>query len=82
MQVSTAIIALFLPEGIKKFSNWPTFPQLYLKGELIGGLDIAKVGMSTKINSNDTSCLPVNVLSCTAFSGASMQLDLQLLQNC
>ncbi|XP_071827907.1 glutaredoxin-3-like [Apostichopus japonicus] len=29
-------------QGLKKFSNWPTFPQLYAKGELIGGLDIVK----------------------------------------
>lgn len=29
-------------EGLKKFSNWPTYPQLYLNGELIGGLDIVK----------------------------------------
>ncbi|KAL3643414.1 Monothiol glutaredoxin-S17 [Castilleja foliolosa] len=28
-------------EGLKKFSNWPTFPQLYYKGELLGGCDIA-----------------------------------------
>ncbi|KAL9267574.1 Monothiol glutaredoxin-S17-like protein [Drosera capensis] len=28
-------------EGLKKFSNWPTYPQLYCKGELIGGSDIA-----------------------------------------
>jgi monothiol glutaredoxin len=28
-------------EGLKAFSNWPTFPQLYVKGELIGGCDIA-----------------------------------------
>ena len=28
-------------EGLKTFSNWPTFPQLYVKGELIGGCDIA-----------------------------------------
>jgi monothiol glutaredoxin len=27
-------------EGLKAFSNWPTFPQLYIKGELIGGCDI------------------------------------------
>lgn len=27
-------------QGIKKFSNWPTFPQLYVKGKLIGGVDI------------------------------------------
>ena len=27
-------------EGLKSYSNWPTFPQLYVKGELIGGSDI------------------------------------------
>lgn len=27
-------------EGIKQFSNWPTIPQLYIKGEFIGGCDI------------------------------------------
>ncbi|GFY66771.1 glutaredoxin 3 [Trichonephila inaurata madagascariensis] len=29
-------------EALKKYSNWPTYPQLYVKGELIGGLDILK----------------------------------------
>ena len=28
--------------GIKIFSNWPTIPQLYIKGEFIGGCDIVK----------------------------------------
>ncbi|NOL49964.1 Grx4 family monothiol glutaredoxin [Pelistega europaea] len=27
-------------EGIKEFSNWPTIPQLYVKGEFLGGADI------------------------------------------
>ena len=27
-------------EGLKEFSSWPTFPQLYVKGELVGGCDI------------------------------------------
>ncbi|EJH9638924.1 monothiol glutaredoxin, Grx4 family, partial [Listeria monocytogenes] len=27
-------------QGIKAFSNWPTIPQLYVKGEFIGGSDI------------------------------------------
>ena len=31
-----------LREGIKEFSNWPTIPQLYIKGEFIGGCDIVK----------------------------------------
>jgi len=29
-------------EGIKIFSNWPTIPQLYIKGEFIGGSDIMR----------------------------------------
>jgi monothiol glutaredoxin len=29
-----------LREGLKAYSNWPTFPQLYVDGELIGGCDI------------------------------------------
>eukprot|EP01135_Chromosphaera_perkinsii_P012421 Nk52_evm32s2657 gene=Nk52_evmTU32s2657 len=29
-------------QGLKKFSDWPTYPQLYVKGELMGGLDIVK----------------------------------------
>lgn len=29
-------------QGLKTYSNWPTYPQLYVKGELIGGLDIIK----------------------------------------
>ena len=29
-------------EGIKTFSNWPTIPQLYIKGEFVGGCDIVK----------------------------------------
>lgn len=28
-------------EGLKTYSNWPTFPQLYVNGELVGGCDIA-----------------------------------------
>ena len=29
-------------DGIKSFSNWPTIPQLYVKGEFVGGCDIMK----------------------------------------
>ncbi|MEY2700413.1 MAG: hypothetical protein RIQ52_1168 [Pseudomonadota bacterium] len=29
-----------LREGLKAFSSWPTFPQLYVHGELVGGCDI------------------------------------------
>ena len=31
-----------LRDGIKSFSDWPTIPQLYYKGEFIGGCDIVK----------------------------------------
>ena len=29
-------------EGIKQYANWPTIPQLYVKGEFVGGCDIIK----------------------------------------
>jgi monothiol glutaredoxin len=29
-------------DGIKEFSNWPTIPQLYIKGEFVGGCDIVR----------------------------------------
>ncbi len=32
---------LELRDELKRFSNWPTYPQLYVNGELIGGADIA-----------------------------------------
>ena len=31
-----------LRQGIKSFSNWPTIPQLYVKGEFVGGCDILR----------------------------------------
>ena len=31
-----------LREGIKSFTNWPTIPQLYVKGEFVGGADIVR----------------------------------------
>jgi monothiol glutaredoxin len=30
-----------LRDALKRYSNWPTYPQLYVKGELVGGCDIA-----------------------------------------
>ena len=41
-------------QGLKKFSDWPTYPQIYVNGELIGGLDILKVRViATSRNSTD-----------------------------
>jgi len=31
-----------LREGVKEFSEWPTIPQVYIKGEFVGGCDIVK----------------------------------------
>jgi len=31
-----------LRQGVKDYSNWPTFPQLYIKGEFVGGADITR----------------------------------------
>ncbi len=31
-----------LREGVKTFTNWPTIPQLYIKGEFVGGCDIIR----------------------------------------
>ncbi|CAF1541135.1 unnamed protein product [Didymodactylos carnosus] len=36
-----------LREQLKKYSNWPTYPQLYMNGELLGGLDIMKQMIET-----------------------------------
>lgn len=41
-------------QGLKTYSNWPTYPQVYVSGELIGGLDIIKVRLvrlASKISS-------------------------------
>ncbi len=46
-----------LREGIKEFSSWPTIPQLYVKGEFIGGCDIVREmyesGELTELMSNN-----------------------------
>jgi len=36
------LVGLNHAAGLKEYSNWPTFPQLYINGELVGGLDIIK----------------------------------------
>ena len=39
-QTANVLEDMELREGIKQFSNWPTIPQLYVKGEFVGGCDI------------------------------------------
>ena len=45
LQTEFAFVNIFeepeLREALKVYSNWPTYPQLYVNGELIGGADIA-----------------------------------------
>ena len=36
-----------LRQGVKEFSQWPTIPQLYVKGEFVGGCDIVREMYST-----------------------------------
>lgn len=47
-------------QGLKEYSNWPTYPQLYVGGELIGGLDIVK---ELAASGELTSTLPTNDLN-------------------
>ena len=42
VQALSNLGVLRLREGIKQFSNWPTVPQLYIKGEFVGGCDIVR----------------------------------------
>lgn len=51
-----------LREGIKEFTNWPTLPQLYVKGEFIGGCDIVREmyqsgELQTLLKEKGISCL-------------------------
>ena len=42
--VNLSILATWVSftAGLKTYSNWPTYPQLYVNGELLGGVDIVK----------------------------------------
>ena len=39
-QTANVLEDSMLREGVKEFSSWPTVPQLYVKGEFVGGCDI------------------------------------------
>jgi len=50
--------------GVKEFSNWPTIPQLYVKGEFVGGCDIVREmfqsgELSTHLNEQGIPCKSV-----------------------
>ena len=36
-------------QGLKVLSDWPTYPQLYLDGEFLGGLDVVREEMKNKV---------------------------------
>lgn len=40
-------------QGLKEFADWPTFPQLWVDGELVGGLDIVSAPFCSQTNQND-----------------------------
>ncbi len=48
-------------QGVKEFSNWPTIPQLYVKGEFLGGCDIVREmfqtgELATYLNEQGVAC--------------------------
>jgi monothiol glutaredoxin len=49
VKVINILESALLRESVKKYSNWPTYPQLYIKGNLVGGCDILK-----EMNENGT----------------------------
>lgn len=60
-------------QGLKSYSNWPSYPQLYVNGELIGGLDIVKVILQPLLE-NVSHCLLMGIFdscTCTIFSVVS-----------
>ncbi|KAL6074565.1 hypothetical protein STEG23_031041 [Scotinomys teguina] len=58
-------------QGLKTFSNWPTYPQLYVRGELVGGLDIVKI--DTVFPHIEIKCLTFNMALLTVYpEGASI----------
>lgn len=61
-------------QGLKTYSNWPTYPQLYVSGELIGGLDIVKVRIWKSVPGIESS------VECS-FISAVISLKYKFLKN-
>lgn len=69
MYTSHVLCVVQVRQGLKTFSNWPTFPQLYVNGEFIGGLDIVKVGSGLMCVHARVCCVTSTcVLCCCVFS--------------
>jgi Grx4 family monothiol glutaredoxin len=45
-------------QGLKEYADWPTFPQLWVDGELVGGLDIVSAPLLTSACSATSSTVP------------------------
>ena len=59
-------------EGLKTYSNWPTFPQLYVNGELIGGCDITlELYQSGELAKLVADASPAQVASGSAVAASS-----------
>ena len=72
-------------EGIKEFSDWPTIPQLYVKGEFLGGADVAKemfasgelqrmIGVKAAIAGTDDATRSASTVSVTVTTAAAKVL--------
>ena len=42
LKLTSVYLSVWESVGLKKLNNWPTFPQLIIGGELVGGLDILR----------------------------------------
>lgn len=54
-----------LRQGLKEYSSWPTFPQLYIEGEFFGGCDITIGKLLEQLTYDDTEFFPLlKTLTC------------------
>ncbi len=78
-------------EGMKEFSSWPTFPQLYVKGEFVGGCDIVKdlfasgelqklIGGGGEVAAPKTPTITISATAATAFKEAAADAGAEVLR--
>ncbi|KHN84624.1 Glutaredoxin-3 [Toxocara canis] len=48
VKAAPTVLFFKVRQGLKEYSNWPTYPQIYLDGELIGGVDVFSEEMTDK----------------------------------
>ncbi|KAK6721008.1 hypothetical protein SNK05_004100 [Fusarium graminearum] len=64
-------------QGLKLFGDWPTFPQLWVNGELVGGLDIVREEFNTKPGYLTEYTVEDNVAFKHARAGIHLNISLQ-----